>query len=386
MKILHVTHSGAPIGGVEAYVRNVIDLLAAHGHDNLVVCEVAPAVGQEASKAQIFEAPLSTDTAQAERIIQEVIRLHRPDAAYLHTLYNPGLISYLSSQVRCLAYIHAPYPVCPAHIKFFRRDNAICTRPFGPGCIPMIYLRRCSEARHPLTVAKLMRTTRAYQQAYQKLPKIAVGSRYARQLLLDNGFADQRIHILPPHFDHPRSFTSPNPSASNILFAGRLEIEKGLGFLLRAIQRLPGRVQLQVAGDGTQRANFQALAEKLGIAARINFLGSLDANQIGEAYQNASVVVMPSIWPEMFGKVGIEALAFGRPVVAFDTGGISDWLQPGWNGYLARPGDAGDLAEKIDALLSDPSLAQQMGKNGQQLVKTHYSPEQHLKTLIELFQ
>ena len=103
-------------------------------------------------------------------------------------------------------------------------------------------------------------------------------------------------------------------------------------------------------------------------------------------YQKASVVVVPSIYPEPFGLVGLEAMAHSRPVVAFRVGGISSWLKDGKNGFLAKPADFVSLGEKIDLLLRDRKLAKKMGAFGHQLLTKEYDPEKHLARLVETYE
>jgi glycosyltransferase involved in cell wall biosynthesis len=94
---------------------------------------------------------------------------------------------------------------------------------------------------------------------------------------------------------------------------------------------------------------------------------------------------MPSLWPEPFGLVGIEALAAGRPVVASATGGVGDWLADGVNGLLVRPGDAPALAGALNELLDDPARQRAMGAAGSEMVAARFTPEQHVAALLDAY-
>ena len=207
------------------------------------------------------------------------------------------------------------------------------------------------------------------------------------QFLAQNGFPAEKITVLPPHFisDDDRPAYLPSTEPDCILYAGRLEVEKGFPYLLEALAALPGTGRLLVAGDGTQRAIYEAMAQELGVGARVSFLGWLDEQTLNQVLRQCSLVAMPSIFPEPFGKVGIEALMQGRPVVASDVGGISDWLEDGVNGLLVRPADSPALAAKINQLLHDEVLRTRMGKSGQDAVLRHYKASQHRSVLIEVF-
>jgi glycosyltransferase involved in cell wall biosynthesis len=82
--------------------------------------------------------------------------------------------------------------------------------------------------------------------------------------------------------------------------------------------------------------------------------------------------------------VGIEAMSYGKPVLAFDVGGISDWLQHGETGFLLPPRDEGSLAEKMNLLVESPGLAEQMGRIGRKVVEEKFSPDRHLKRLVSI--
>lgn len=85
--------------------------------------------------------------------------------------------------------------------------------------------------------------------------------------------------------------------------------------------------------------------------------------------------MVPSVWPEPFGIIGIDALGHGRPVVASDTGGIRDWAVPGETGWLFRPGSEEDLARRIAEAFSDYERLEQLGKSGGAFVRERFSPE-----------
>jgi glycosyltransferase involved in cell wall biosynthesis len=209
-----------------------------------------------------------------------------------------------------------------------------------------------------------------------------------KDLLVQNGLEAEQLTILP-YFFHMPGRTTPVPMGDDcprLLFVGRLEKEKGLAFLLRALARLSRPYRLLVAGEGSRLEEYKALANKLGIAGQVDFLGWLSPEEIKRIYEAVVCLVFPSIWPEPFGMVGIEAFYNSRPVIAFDVGGVSDWLQDGWSGYLVPPQDVAQLAERIDRVLSRPDLASQMGSNGYHFVNDHYGAGKHLEQLLAVFE
>ena len=140
-----------------------------------------------------------------------------------------------------------------------------------------------------------------------------------------------------------------------------------------------------IFGDGEQREFCEKLSQKLGLADRVFFKGFVSPDEIAGFYREASVVAVSSVWPEPFGAVGLEAMRFGLPVVAFDAGGIREWLSNGHNGFLVPWMDRGAFAARVEELLGDKALARQMGERGRRLVAERYEFSEYISGLENLF-
>lgn len=393
MKILHVMKTFAPIGGVETYVLKLLPWLEKFGHENVVIYQQEHPQKPSAAHCAAYHIPIAENDGHGSehqrRHIATVVERERPSVVYLHDVYDPGIIRQVSELVPCVGYVHIFYPVCPGLAKLHRRTDQACQRAYGWGCVPNIYLRRCASARHPRSVYHIMRQTHHYLSLYRSLPRVVVASAYMRDLMVQNGVMPERIEILPPHFV-TETDAAPEvrtvPDSSQIFFAGRLEYEKGVPYLLKALSHVKTPYQLRVAGEGSLKPAYQKLAVELGIDDRVEFLGWIDDDALRVAYSQARVTVVPSIMPEPFGKVGIEAMANGCPVVAFDVGGIPDWLHHGSNGYLVPARDILALADRLEQLLEDADLARRLGETGRKQVCTQYDPQAHVERLIEILE
>jgi glycosyltransferase involved in cell wall biosynthesis len=208
-----------------------------------------------------------------------------------------------------------------------------------------------------------------------------------KDVLIYNGFPEEKIRVIPYFTDLPsieKNETINRPP--HILALGRITKEKGFDCLIRAYSAIQGRAHLTIVGDGPELTNLKQLAEKLRIASTVHFTGWLSHERLDELYRQCALVVVPSIWPEPFCIVGIEAMAYAKPVIAFDVGGISDWLKDGKTGYLIRLKDIEDLTSKIDFSLKNRQLSIEMGHAGRAAAEKYFTAEIHCESLLNLLQ
>lgn len=153
------------------------------------------------------------------------------------------------------------------------------------------------------------------------------------------------------------------PYGDYILSVGRLEAVKRVDLAIRALALTPGRLRLVIAGTGTQADAFRALAESLGIADRVQFLGGVDDDTLLSLYAGARAVVFPP-FDEDFGYITLEAFLARKAVVTTtDAGGPTEFVVDGENGYIVAP-EPQALADAFAVLDHDAGLAQRLGEAG----------------------
>lgn len=157
-----------------------------------------------------------------------------------------------------------------------------------------------------------------------------------------------------------------------ILFVGRLDPEKRIDELIQAYARLSigSGARLEIVGDGEQRQALEQLAVDQGVRHRVDFRGKISDAELLEAYGRAAVFCMPGI-AELQSLVTLEAMSAGKPVVAANAMALPHLVQSGHNGWLYTPGDVGELAMRLSALITDPELCQRMGRHSRELVTRH---------------
>lgn len=165
-----------------------------------------------------------------------------------------------------------------------------------------------------------------------------------------------------------------------VLFVGRLVERKGVHVLLEALSRLedPPPVRLRVVGDGPERGALEARAARLGVGGRVRFEGFVPREELEARFAGCDAFVLPAVVDvkgdtEGLGVVLLEAMSYGKPVVASAAGGIVDIVRDGRNGLLVPPGDAEALAAALRALRDDPPRAREMGARGREDVAAGFS-------------
>ncbi|MDN5762254.1 MAG: glycosyltransferase [Microlunatus sp.] len=168
---------------------------------------------------------------------------------------------------------------------------------------------------------------------------------------------------------------------------GRLVPRKGFATLIEALPRLAG-VELVIAGGGAgpepERDRLRTLADRHGVADRVQLLPQLPRHAVPALLRSADVVVCVP-WYEPFGIVPLEAMACGRPVVASAVGGMLDTVIPGHTGALVPPKDPAAVADAVHQLLDDPARREQYGRNGVEWIHSRYTWERVAEQTVEAY-
>jgi len=161
-------------------------------------------------------------------------------------------------------------------------------------------------------------------------------------------------------------------------YMGRLVEEKGVQVLLRALAKLEGKWRLKVVGSGPYEGTLQALSVELGIQDRVDWVGQVGSTESPAVLSTFDMLVLPSLtrnnWKEQFGRVLIEAMACGVPVVGSSSGEIPNLI--GEAGMVFAEGDADALRSQLRQLANDPGLRSALGQKGRQRVLEHFTQAQ----------
>jgi glycosyltransferase involved in cell wall biosynthesis len=349
-----------------------------------------------------------------------------PDVICVNNLTVDHLAAVAAVAVPTVRMVHDHELSCLSGKRLYTWNGQACDRTMGRGCWVCLGFVGRQQGRIHLN---RLSTKRRLLELTGRLDGVLVASRYMRDQLAQAGIAAGRIEVIPPGLDSELTYhaaelrvrighnTAPpaaggegwggredefrpgstrgcidqhkvpaRSAAVQLLFAGQVIRGKGLDLLLRALARLPDNCRLAVAGTGNALEKNRALAGRLGVADRVNFLGWVGPGPIDECYAAADIVVVPSRWPEPFGLVGLEAMSRARPAVAFDVGGISDWLEHGRTGLLAPQVDGTTLADAIRQLADQPDLRHDMGLAAREVFLQKFTLDAMVERLSKCFE
>jgi glycosyltransferase involved in cell wall biosynthesis len=383
MRILIANDALAGAGGVETYLASLIDPLVSRGH---AVALLHAGSARELGPVTI-RVPDSWSAADAgvDHAIASA-RAWGPDVCYSNNMRPLQIDERIAAEWPTIKMMHGYFGTCVSGRKTFGfPDVAPCERRCGPACLVHYMPRRCG-ARNPAVIAAEYMWSSRQQRLFGRYAGIVVASDHMRRQYAAQGVAGERLHAIPL-FAAPAVPVSADGPTIEILFLARMTRLKGGGLLLHAVHhasRSLGRaISVTLAGDGPERLALERLALSLGV--RASFPGWVDPQARARLLARATLVAIPSIWPEPFGLVGLEAATCAVPAVAFDVGGISAWLTHDCNGLLvpARTGAAG-LGDALAAILGDPALRTRLS-NGARTVASRLTVDAHVAALEAVF-
>ncbi len=174
------------------------------------------------------------------------------------------------------------------------------------------------------------------------------------------------------------SIPAQTAGGDGVLYVGRLARKKGVEYLIEAMDKIDKK--LTIVGDGPERPHLERLAAE--VDSKVTFEGEVNHDKVHNYYESAAVFVLPSIEGEGMPNVLLEAMAWGLPVVTTDSGGIPSIIVDQWNGYIVPMRNERMLSMRIQTLLDQRDLRDQMSINARRYIKKNHSWE-HLVVALE---
>ncbi len=378
MHILMLAQFYAPIiGGEERHVQDLCTELVKHGHKVTVATLQTPGVPEfEIDQGvQIYRIKSTTQRAswlykqsershhpplpdpEVSRALKHIIEREKPDIVHAH---NWMLYSFLPlklwSRLPLVVSLHDYSFNCTQ--KRLMQAGTLCS---GPSLV------KCMNCAADHYGGIKGRVTAFTHQLSNPLVRASVDMflPVSQATAIGNGLVEKDLPFeIIPNFISEKTgsnqedvsgYISQLPEDGFLLFVGDLSRDKGVDVLVRAYANVKNAPPLVLIG----RKRPDTPTE---LPANVMMMGSWPHPAVMEAYRRSSFSMLPSVCPETFGIVVIEAMSMGRPVIASRIAGLADIIMEGENGFLTPPGDAEALSKAIQRLVDDPSLRERMGR------------------------
>lgn len=271
--------------------------------------------------------------------------------------------------------------LCPAY--HFFRDGQSCTE-----CLHGLYhavQHRCMQRSVPVSLARAMAMQlHNWSGLYHKIGAFIAPSRFLAEQMQHFAPARHKIHYIPSFVD----VDNIQPSYTNkgyFLYFGRLAQTKGLEWLLRAHARYTPDVPLIIAGadvEGIQKHLEAMLTPEQRRA--VSFVGFKTGAELSTLIAGAIATVQPSLWHDNAPMSVSESLAYGKPVIGSNMGGIADQIDATC-GFLVQPGDTDTLGDYLRQLVTNADLTARLSKGARTRAEQEFHPELHYRRLMRAF-
>ena len=381
MQILLVHNQYQQLGGEDTIFDTEASLLESYGHRVIRYTTNNDRI-KEMNSWSLAKTTLWNDRVYEE--LRALIKQEKPQVAHFHNtfpLISPA--AYYAARkegVPVVQTLHNFRLLC-ANGLFFR-DGHICESCLTHNTpIPGIVHGCYRKSRTASAAAAMMVKLHSLVGTWSKAVDIFIAySHFAHKKFIQGGLPPEKI-AFKTNFLYP----VPEPGMGKggyALFVGRLAPEKGTQTLLSAWQKLDDTIPLKILGDGPLAPQVAAAAKR---SPGVEWLGRKPLDEVYELMGNASFLVISSEWYETFGRVGIEALAKGTPLVVANIGALAELVVPKQNGLTFRPGDAEDLVTQVQWLLDHPQELKQMRQFARADFEAKYTADDNYHRLREIY-
>lgn len=386
MTVLCVHENSAERGGSEVYIRDVSSELEKSGIKNILLF-----IEDHGYEFGIFFNHEQLPKIRKTNLIyflDQLLKDYSIDLVHMHGLSDIQTIDYFLSRYKVVRTMHEPRMVCPGYSKFWVSSGKPCTIKFGYHCFYHAYSQKCFRSRKPLSVLKEYRRVEFEVANSKRYAAILTMSEFIRNEAIKGGISADKVICNPPFTYFKLPFSPFEEMGKRFLFVGRLIEHKGIHYLLSAILPVLQRytdARLYIVGDGPLYHYVMDFIDKNQVRGQIIVEKWKSSSEISELMKKSYCILFPSIYPEAFGLVGIEAAMHSKPVIAFNVGGVSTWLKDQFNGFLLNEISIFSFSDAIQKMIDNPGLYRKMSKNAWELASSYFTSERHISMLMEIY-
>lgn len=386
MKIVIAHNTYQWPGGEDVIAAEETRLLRSHGHSVVPYQRSNDELKGISRARQLLLVKDIVRSEHSKRDIRQLLRQEKPDLVHVHNTFvmiSPSIYGACREEgVPVLQTLHNFRLLCPG--ATFSRDGKICEECLDHSLWNGIR-HACYRQSHAMTaaVALMLKSHRLWDTWNTSVNGFVVNTEFARRKFIQGGFPADKIHVKPNCVGtDPEAKTGEGRYA---LFVGRLSPEKGVDHLLAAWAKLQSPLPLVIIGDGPMRRTLDSEIAVRGLA-NVSMKGWCPRSDIWEALKDAAFLIVPSTWYEGFPMTVVEAYACGTPVIASRLGALKEIVDDQRTGLHFAPGDADDLAAKVDWAFHHRHLVATMGRAARRKYEDLYTAERIYATLVRIFE
>lgn len=319
------------------------------------------------------------------RTLRSLFRDTQPKVAHFHNVFplvSPS--AYYAANAEGVAVVQTLHNFRLSCVNgLFFRAGHVCEDCLGkfapwPGVLHACY--RGSRAASAV-VAGMLAYHEIRRTYHERVDVYIVLTEFAKHKFLEAGLPEEKVVVKP-------NFIDPDPGVGSgdggyALFVGRLSPEKGLNTLISAWRTGGRSLPLKIVGDGPTAAKVEQVSKEF---EAITWLGHRTREEVLALMKRASVLVFPSEWYEGFPMTLVEAFAVGLPVVASRLGSMASLIEHGRTGLLFTPGNATELGDAVNWLLTHPNEAATMRKAARAEYEAKYTAEANYQQLMTIYE
>ncbi|MDD3627624.1 MAG: glycosyltransferase, partial [bacterium] len=391
MKLLVITRALEFNGGIGLYLKETLPILKKAGYDIklIITSQISYDILQfflplNISVSVIPEIDFRNQEEPPDTLIK-LVKEFNPEAAILHNFISINATIFLKKNMRVFYFYHTLNRLCPTGIGLLRVGcSSRHTLVPGLKCRINTLLNNCwdsKQGRRNLKAISPIKMSFYLQLADGHI----VTSEFMKEQLIKNRIQSGTIHKIPlfpvNSPENINQYVYP-PKRNKILYLGRITREKGAHLIPKILSMVKSDFEAEIIGTGYYFENLKKDIKKYNLENKIKLMGWLeDREQIYKSISESTITIIPSLWHEPFGLVGIESMQLKTPVIGFNIGGIPEYVRDGEAGFLIKYGNIKQFAEKIDSLLKNKQEAMKMGESASEFIEKRFTKEKHLKEL-----
>jgi glycosyltransferase involved in cell wall biosynthesis len=414
MKVIVASKFYYQRGGLESYLFKISEILKSHNHDVIpfsttynknIECMYNNYFAKYMEMGNLHNIPFNEKikslfnifyNLEAMNKFSQLLEITKPDIVWgfgIHRHISPSI--FIEAQKRNIPVLHrlSDYSLICPDSRLIRGDGANCSGLLcTESCLNAIKYKcvrqskGLSSGKTTSVAASIVGAAEMYIHSKLKLyinnvDKFIAPSKFLMNTVIKGGIPENKIAHIPIFIDTDK-YKPEYVSQPYMVYVGRLSFEKGLYLLLNAMSELKFH-KLFIIGEGPEKHKLEKIKEEKNLV-NVKFLGAMHGEQLNRLVRNSRLVIVPSTWYENSPHVILEAFALGKPVLGARIGGIPEYIDENITGLLYEHDNIDEMTEKINTLMRQQALCEEMGRAARKITEIKYNPRIHYGEIIKL--